>query len=175
MLQAYIHYQAPAGDPAPELIQFFGADSLQKRAIALCHATAGNTSSMAVDVGKGRQTEVEHINGFIVDLGRRLGVDTPLNGMLVDMVKFTAASQGFGSRTPRSAVKAASAQTADQRAQYLQRQAAREGAAQDSRVQREEERRALKDQQSRQIVLERRRERRRHAAASSAPRGQADS
>jgi 2-dehydropantoate 2-reductase len=48
-----------------------------------CRATAQNRSSMLSDVEKGRMTEIEAINGSIVRLGEKHGVDTPLNARMV--------------------------------------------------------------------------------------------
>jgi len=51
-----------------------------------CRVTAHNHSSMFADVEKGRMTEIEAINGSIVRLGERYGVDTPLNMRMVRSV-----------------------------------------------------------------------------------------
>jgi len=48
-----------------------------------CRTTAQNHSSMLADVEKGSMTEIEAINGSIVRLGERHGVDTPLNARMV--------------------------------------------------------------------------------------------
>ena len=44
-------------------------------------------SSMGQDVEKGRRTEIEFMNGFIVDEGRRVGVPTPINAAIVQVVQ----------------------------------------------------------------------------------------
>ncbi|MEM8861597.1 MAG: 2-dehydropantoate 2-reductase [Chloroflexota bacterium] len=44
-------------------------------------------SSMWEDLQKGRKTEIEEINGVIVELGKRYGVPTPINQGLVDAIK----------------------------------------------------------------------------------------
>ena len=44
-------------------------------------------SSMGQDMEKGRRTEVEFMNGFIVDEGRRVGVPTPVNAAIVKVVQ----------------------------------------------------------------------------------------
>ena len=44
-------------------------------------------SSMAQDVAKGRRTEIEFMNGFIVDQGREAGIPTPVNSAIVEVVK----------------------------------------------------------------------------------------
>jgi len=53
----------------------------------VAEATAANRSSMLQDVERGRRTEIDALNGAIVELGRRIGVDTPVNETLVAAVK----------------------------------------------------------------------------------------
>ena len=42
---------------------------------------------MAQDVLKGRRTEIEFINGYIVDKGRMMGIPTPAHEKLVGLVR----------------------------------------------------------------------------------------
>jgi 2-dehydropantoate 2-reductase len=44
-------------------------------------------SSMAQDVTKGRRTEIEYMNGYIVDRGREMGISTPVNAAIVEVVR----------------------------------------------------------------------------------------
>ncbi|MCH8110228.1 MAG: 2-dehydropantoate 2-reductase [Chloroflexi bacterium] len=44
-------------------------------------------ASMGQDVAKGRRTEVEYMNGYIVEAGREVGVSTPVNAAIVEVVK----------------------------------------------------------------------------------------
>ena len=44
-------------------------------------------SSMGQDVEKGRRTEIEFMNGYIVEEGRAVGVPTPVNAAIVQVVK----------------------------------------------------------------------------------------
>lgn len=44
-------------------------------------------SSMAQDVVKGRQTEIEYMNGYTVKRGLELGIATPVSAAIVDVVK----------------------------------------------------------------------------------------
>jgi 2-dehydropantoate 2-reductase len=44
-------------------------------------------SSMADDLAAGRKTEVDYINGELVALADRLGVDAPINRKIVDLVR----------------------------------------------------------------------------------------
>jgi 2-dehydropantoate 2-reductase len=54
---------------------------------AVCEATAQNISSMLQDILKKKRTEIDYINGVIVRQGQSLGIPTPVNSLLVDLVK----------------------------------------------------------------------------------------
>jgi 2-dehydropantoate 2-reductase len=47
----------------------------------------GQRSSTAHDVARGRQSEIDFINGYVVREGERLGVPTPVNRVLHSLVK----------------------------------------------------------------------------------------
>lgn len=49
--------------------------------------TAANHSSMRQDVESGSRTEVDAINGAVVDRGRDRGVDTPTNRTMADLLR----------------------------------------------------------------------------------------
>ncbi len=49
-------------------------------------STAKNKSSMLQDIEKGKRTEINQINGSIIRYGRRLGIQTPVNQVLTDLV-----------------------------------------------------------------------------------------
>ncbi len=53
----------------------------------VCRLTASNRSSMLQDVERGVQTEVDHINGAIVSRAESLGIPTPVNWTLTNLVK----------------------------------------------------------------------------------------
>ncbi len=54
--------------------------------LAVAQATASNRSSMLQDVLRGAPTEIHTINGAIVREGQRLGVPTPVNALLCELV-----------------------------------------------------------------------------------------
>lgn len=54
---------------------------------AVCEATSSNISSMLQDVIKKRRTEIDFINGVIVRHGQELGIPTPVNSALTELVK----------------------------------------------------------------------------------------
>lgn len=53
----------------------------------VARATAANRSSMLQDVLRGAPTEIEVINAAVVREGQRLGVPTPVNQVLADLVR----------------------------------------------------------------------------------------
>ncbi len=59
---------------------------------AVCEATAVNVSSMLQDVLRKKRTEIDFINGVIVRQGQELGIPTPVNSVLTDLVKTIEAS-----------------------------------------------------------------------------------
>jgi len=54
------------------------------------------TSSTAQDMAKGKPTEIDHLNGFVVRKGAELGIPTPVNRVLHTLVKATEAKGGGG-------------------------------------------------------------------------------
>jgi 2-dehydropantoate 2-reductase len=59
---------------------------------AVCEATATNVSSMLQDVLRKKRTEVDFINGVIVRQAQELGIPTPVNSVLLHLVKTIEAS-----------------------------------------------------------------------------------
>ncbi|MBD3419604.1 MAG: 2-dehydropantoate 2-reductase [Chitinivibrionales bacterium] len=50
--------------------------------------TAAHESSMLQDLRNGKRTEIDAINGAITRLGGELGITTPVNDMIVSLIKF---------------------------------------------------------------------------------------
>lgn len=59
----------------------------------LAAATGENRSSMRQDVEAGRETEIEYLNGAVVDRGDEAGVAVPVNRTLADLVRL--AERGY--------------------------------------------------------------------------------
>jgi 2-dehydropantoate 2-reductase len=53
---------------------------------SVCEATAGNVASMLQDVLKEKRTEIRQINGVVVRHGAELGIPTPANEVLLNLV-----------------------------------------------------------------------------------------
>lgn len=62
-------------------------DDMQAKAESVCQSTAENYSSMLEDVLHQRKTEIDFINGAIVRQGKSLGIKTPANYFLFNLVK----------------------------------------------------------------------------------------
>ncbi|NLO90004.1 MAG: ketopantoate reductase family protein [Clostridia bacterium] len=50
--------------------------------------TKDHRPSMLQDIERGRRTEIDYLNGKIVEYGRGAGVDTPVNCCIADLVRF---------------------------------------------------------------------------------------
>ncbi len=62
---------------------------------------ASARSSMSDDLLRGRRTEIDYLQGVIVDLARRHGVDAPLSRRVVTLIKQAeAAGNGLPNLTP---------------------------------------------------------------------------
>ena len=53
----------------------------------VCTATAANRSSMLQDILAGRPTEIEALNAQVAARGRALGVPTPVNDLLTQLLR----------------------------------------------------------------------------------------
>ncbi len=62
-------------------------DDPLSRVFDVCNATADNVASMLQDVLNRRPTEVSFINGAIVREGKRLGIPTPVNDTLTQLIR----------------------------------------------------------------------------------------
>src|SRR5262249_46209642 len=72
------------------------AEQLTNAGFRLAEAMAEATSSTAQDIARGRRTEIDSLNGYVVRRAAELGVKVPVNQTLHALVKVleTAASGG---------------------------------------------------------------------------------
>jgi 2-dehydropantoate 2-reductase len=47
---------------------------------------AGGRPSLLQDVMRGRRTEVQYLNGYVSEQGRQVGVPTPFNDKVVELI-----------------------------------------------------------------------------------------
>jgi 2-dehydropantoate 2-reductase len=64
------------------------AEQLTAAAFKLGEAMASATSSTEQDISRGRPTEIDSLNGYVVRRGKELGVPTPVNSTVYALVKF---------------------------------------------------------------------------------------
>ncbi|WP_220100241.1 ketopantoate reductase family protein [Alteromonas lipotrueae] len=67
--------------------QCFDANKIEQQVINVAGLTGSNYSSMHQDVLNHRQTEIEAINGYIVKMAQKKGIEVPLNTLLTQQVK----------------------------------------------------------------------------------------
>lgn len=65
----------------------FGVDRLEEMVKGVLDRTAETTCSMVWDLRAGRRTEIDFISGYWCRRGRELGISTPVNDMLLEMVQ----------------------------------------------------------------------------------------
>lgn len=63
--------------------------------LALAPAMPAQSSSTAQDLARGKRSEIDHLNGYVVRTGERLGIATPANRLLTVMVKLMEESAGL--------------------------------------------------------------------------------
>lgn len=71
----------------PNVEQRFDPGRLETIVIGMANSTKDNVSSMLADVRAGRQTEIDYINGWIVQKGEELGIKCFMNYMLQHLVE----------------------------------------------------------------------------------------
>ena len=76
-----------------------GDEELIAQVLGVAERTANNRSSMLMDRLRGQRTEIDRINGAIVDLGREHDVPTPVNETLTRLVRAIEATPGVGAST----------------------------------------------------------------------------
>jgi len=64
-----------------------GIDELEADMAASAQSLSGGRPSLLQDVMRGRRTEIEELNGFVVRTGHELGVATPMNEAVVREVQ----------------------------------------------------------------------------------------
>ncbi|SFD39502.1 ketopantoate reductase family protein [Paracidovorax konjaci] len=87
-------------DVVAECLAVAGADGIHipgdvQAAVTRIAATMpGQLSSTAQDLARGKASEIDHLNGYVVKRGEAVGVATPLNRALQVLVKLVEAGKG---------------------------------------------------------------------------------
>jgi len=69
-----------------EATQGKGLDEVEADMARDAKSRVGGRPSMLQDVMKGRRTEINYLNGYVAEQGRQVGVKTPLNDKIVELV-----------------------------------------------------------------------------------------
>ena len=69
------------------------ADEMTEAAYRLGEAMSGATSSTAQDIGRGKATEIDSLNGYVVRRGAEHGIPVPVNRTLWTLVKVLEGTQ----------------------------------------------------------------------------------
>jgi len=78
----------PARVPAPsDTLAFHRAlPGYQATPLVRAKELAGGRPSLLQDVMRGRRTEVQYLNGYVSEQGRQVGVATPFNDKVVELI-----------------------------------------------------------------------------------------
>lgn len=66
-------------------------ENMVERVLSVARATAVNRSSMGQDVDRRKRTEIDGINGAVVEFGKETGIPVPVNETLTRLVKILEA------------------------------------------------------------------------------------
>jgi 2-dehydropantoate 2-reductase len=72
------------------------------RTYAIAEAMPAQYSSTAQDLARGKPTEIEHLNGYLVRRGESVGVYTPVNRVLHALVQLLERKALAGAAPPQS-------------------------------------------------------------------------
>ncbi|KAL8676180.1 MAG: hypothetical protein Q9186_007274 [Xanthomendoza sp. 1 TL-2023] len=77
----------PELQSVPNVKMRFDITRLEGQVIDIAAKTAANRSSMLQDIRRGKKTEIDYINGYLVRRGEEVGIQCVMNFMIKHMVK----------------------------------------------------------------------------------------
>jgi 2-dehydropantoate 2-reductase len=80
-----------ASVPVGRLPRALTTDSLVEECFRVAELTKGNVSSMLADIRKGNNTEIEFVNGYLLNIGSTYKVQMPATATLLNLVKMRTA------------------------------------------------------------------------------------
>lgn len=81
------HMQGQASFPAPRLPPALTREALMKECGDMAKSTGGNISPMLSDIRRGRNTDVNYLNGYLLMLGSMYRIPMPATAMLFNLIK----------------------------------------------------------------------------------------
>ncbi|OLN86030.1 putative 2-dehydropantoate 2-reductase 1 [Colletotrichum chlorophyti] len=87
---------------SPELCALLKGEGMRKEIFGKLRGKGSAPSKMALQIQRGQMTDIDFLNGYFMDRGRRAGVNMPANAMIVGMVKakHKAQNKKLGSYIP---------------------------------------------------------------------------
>ncbi|EPQ60431.1 ketopantoate reductase-like protein [Gloeophyllum trabeum ATCC 11539] len=80
--------EAPQGDPVPPSLK---AEGLEQNCLNIATGTAMNFSSMLNDIRYGKKTEIDFLNGYLLMLGEKYGIQMGATATLLNLIKMRCA------------------------------------------------------------------------------------
>ncbi|KAB8216316.1 ketopantoate reductase PanE/ApbA C terminal-domain-containing protein [Aspergillus novoparasiticus] len=80
----------------------FAAKQLTSMVEAFARRLPQHSSSMMQDIGKGSETEIAYLNGFLIRLGMQLGINCPVNNYIMQAVLKKQEAQRYGGDKQRA-------------------------------------------------------------------------
>lgn len=62
-------------------------DELLENIMAICKNTSNNKSSMRMDIENGKETEIDAINGYVLKLAQKQGIEVPYTSFVYEAIK----------------------------------------------------------------------------------------
>jgi len=69
-----------------EAVKGRGIEDVERDMAAKAKELAGGRPSLLQDVMRGRRTEVQYLNGYVSEQGRKVGIPTPFNDKVVELI-----------------------------------------------------------------------------------------
>lgn len=85
-----VQVEPVGGIPAQEYLDAargVGLEALRRKRVETSRNVGSGRPSLLQDILKGRRTEVDYLNGYVVRKGREVGVATPMNQAIVEVTK----------------------------------------------------------------------------------------
>ena len=85
-----VQVEPVGGIPAQEYVDAargVGLEELRRKRVETSRNVGAGRPSLLQDMLKGRRTEVDYLNGYVVRKGREMGVPTPMNEAIVEVTK----------------------------------------------------------------------------------------
>jgi hypothetical protein len=84
---ALVTESLPEVQASPDLVSFLRGEGLKRFCYRRITGKASAPSDLLMRINKGLQTDINYQNGFFLNRAKTLGINTPTNALMVQMVK----------------------------------------------------------------------------------------